>query len=127
MIDDPDQMEIWYQTQLVLARKCEELRGEIRSQCAARALVDGAQRVALMSHNRLQGYTTRAELVAIFADRGPQLRQWARQATRDELAGRVIADRLDAIDAEIARLERLIADNQPSPMWQERQEDASVD
>lgn len=124
MIDpnSPD-YEAWYQANLVCARQCAAWRKEIASQRATRALIDGAQRVALLSHSKLQGYTTKAELVALFADRGPQMRRFARAATRDELAERVIQDRLDTIDIEIARLEKQIRENQPSPLWRERKEE----
>jgi len=125
MIDPKSaQYEVWYQANLATSRQCEEWHDDIHNLKAVRALVDGAQRIAFMSHRRLQGYLTKAELAAHFENRGAEMRRFARSATRDELARRIIADRLAAIDAEIMRLEQLIADNRPDPRFRERKEGA---
>lgn len=111
MIDEA----FWYQANLQCQRSCEAWSKEVTWQKALRALIP-AQRLGLEKQ-------TKAQLAELLKDRGAELRRFARASTKAALVEWIIQDRLATIGAEIARLEKQIADNQPDPRWRERGEE----
>jgi len=118
MIGDPEQQEVWYQANLDAVRQNRAWRKEID------ALRN--QREALPGLFASLQKRTKTELAPYFHGRGPELAKFARDATRLQLIGRRVELEQGAIDVQIAHLEQKIADNQPSPLWRIRDEDASL-